>query len=310
MALGIRQWVEDLAATAWGDKPRRSYAEAEEKFVREHLTTIKPRAAERYGVSLKHLSEHFAGKMLHQVTRAELSAFETKRRSQGVAPGTIRRDLACLSSLLTSAEDWEWIDEGGNFIPAYLRRRARRGLKEAPPRTRYLTEAEEASLLANATEPARSVIALAIDSGLRREELFSLEWHQVDLLRKVIATTTMTKSGRRRMVPLPARSAQFLSTLPRRLDTVSVLVNPDTGARYVQMNKALKAAMRRAGITGFRWHDLRRTAGCRWLQRDGKSMAEVSMLLGHSSVTVTENRYAFLDADAVAESFGRTKAGT
>jgi integrase len=290
MALGIRQWVEDLAATAWGDKPRRSYAEAEEKFVREHLTTIKPRAAERYGVSLKHLSEHFAGKMLHQVTRAELSAFETKRRSQGVAPGTIRRDLACLSSLLTSAEDWEWIDEGGNFIPAYLRRRARRGLKEAPPRTRYLTEAEEASLLANATEPARSVIALAIDSGLRREELFSLEWHQVDLLRKVIATTTMTKSGRRRMVPLPARSAQFLSTLPRRL--------------------ALKAAMRRAGITGFRWHDLRRTAGCRWLQRDGKSMAEVSMLLGHSSVTVTENRYAFLDADAVAESFGRTKAGT
>ena len=60
-----------------------------------------------------------------------------------------------------------------------------------------------------------------------------------------------------------------------------------------------------------RWHDLRRTAGCRWLQRDGKSMEEVSLLLGHSSVLVTENSYAFLEAEKVAESLaGHTKAGT
>jgi integrase len=298
----LRQWLDELDATAWGDKPRRSYAEAEEKFIREHLTTIKVRAAQRYGVSLKHLSEHFAGKMLHQITKAELSSFETKRRTQGVSAGTIRRDLACLSSMLTSCEDWEWIDDGGNFIPAYLRKRAKRGLREAPARTRYLTADEEAALLVHATEPARSVIAMAIDTGLRREELFSLEWHQIDLLRKVIATTTMTKSGRRRVVPLPARSAQYLAQSPRHLDTAHVLVNPDTGTRYVHMDKALKAAMRRAKVADLRWHDLRRTAGCRWLQRDGKSLAEVSMLLGHSSVTVTENRYAFLDADAVAES--------
>lgn len=307
----LRQWLGELDAIAWGDKPRRTYAEAEERFIREHLTTIKVRSAERYGVSLKHLSEHFAGKMLHQITKGELSTFETKRRSQGVTPGTIRRDLACLSSLLSSCEDWDWLDEGGNFIPAYLRRRAKRGLREAPGRTRYLTETEEATLLSHATEPARSVIALAIDTGLRREELFSLEWHQIDILRKVITTTTMTKSGRARKVPLPARSAQFLAQLPRHLATPAVLVNPDTGIRYVHMDKALKSAMRRAGVTGLRWHDLRRTAGCRWLQRDGKSMAEVSMLLGHSSIAVTENRYAFSDADAVAESFAdRTVFGT
>jgi integrase len=90
-----------------------------------------------------------------------------------------------------------------------------------------------------------------------------------------------------------------------------VLVNPDTGTRYVNMVKGLEAARRRSSTAALCWHDLRRTAGCRWLQRDGRQMAEVSMLLGHSSVAVTEQRYAFLDSEAVAESLGgRTNSGT
>jgi hypothetical protein len=132
----LRIWLDDLDAIAWGEKPRRSFEEASEKFIREHLTAIKPNAAKRYGVSLKSLVGHFAGKTLDRITSAELSEFETKRRTEGVTAGTIRRDLACLSSMLTSAEEWEWIDDGKNPVPSYLRRRAKRGLKEASPRTR------------------------------------------------------------------------------------------------------------------------------------------------------------------------------
>lgn len=320
----LRQWLDNLDAIAWGEKPRRSYIEAEEKFIREHLTTIKPKAALRYGVSLKHLSEHFGGKMLHQITSAELSSFETKRRTQGVSAGTIRRDLACLSSLLSSCIDWEWVDTNG--VPSYLRRRSKRGLKEAPPRTRYLTTNEEARLIAAASPAkmlnkngrqngkwtcAREAITVNIDTGLRREELFSLTWDQVDLTRGVIKTTTLTKNGRPRLVPLPQRSRTVLGTLPRHIDTPYVFVNPATGERFVNMDKGLKSAARRASIKDLRWHDLRRTAGCRWLQRDSKTMAEVSLLLGHSSIKVTEERYAFLEAEVVAQSLsGRTKVGT
>jgi len=248
---------------------------------------------------------------LNQISSAELSAFETSWRTEGVTAGTVRRDLACLSSLLTSAIEWEWIDEGTNPVPSYMRRRAKRGLKEAPPRTRYLTEAEEVKFLEATTPAVQQAITLAIDTGLRREELFGLKWSQIDFDRGIITTTTKTKSGRSRHVPLPQRARTIVGTLPRRVDCPYVLVNPDTETRYVQMNKGLKAAMRRAGIKDLRWHDLRRTAGCRWLQRDGKSMEEVSMLLGHSSVQVTENRYAFLNGESVAESLsGRTETGT
>ena len=164
----LRTWLDELDAIAWGEKPRYTYAETEEKFIREHLKTIKYRSAERYGTSLKHLSEHFGGMMLHQITSGALSEFETKRRSAGMAPGTIRRDLACLSSMLTSAIDWEWLEDSGNPVPSYMRRRAKRGLKEAPPRTRYLSEAEEVLLLQHATLGVRRAIILAIETGLRR----------------------------------------------------------------------------------------------------------------------------------------------
>lgn len=304
----FRDWLGDLDAIKWGERPRRSFEETAKKFIAEHLTAIKPGAAKRYGVSLKQLVRTFAGKTIESIGSAELSEFETLRRTDGVTASSIRRDLACLSSMLTSAVDWEWIDV--NPVPAYLKRRARRGLREGSPHTRYLTLDEETALLAAATSEPRSAMALAIDTGLRREELFSLQWTQIDLIRGVIKTTTQTKNGRARMVPLPSRSRTILGTLVRYLNCPYVLVNPDTKTRYVQMDKGLKAARRRSGIAMLCWHDLRRTAGCRWLQRDGKSMAEVSILLGHSSVQVTERSYAFLDAETVAESLSGIDADT
>lgn len=307
----FRDWLADLDAIKWGDKPRRSFDEAAERFIREHLTTVKPSTARRYGDSLKHLVGHFAKLTLDQIESAQLSDFETARRSDGVTPSTIRRDLSCLSGIFSSAIDWEWIEDGGNPVTSYMRRRAKRGLREAPARTRYLAPDEEAKLLAAATDAPRLAMALAIDTGLRREELFSLQWVQIDQIRARIHTTKNTKNGKDRFVPLPRRSAQLLAQTTRRIDSPFVLVNPDTGTRYLAMNKGLKAAMRRAGISDLCWHDLRRTAGCRWLQRDGKSMEEVSILLGHGSSKITSERYAFLVSEQVAESLsGRTKDGT
>jgi hypothetical protein len=69
--------------------------------------------------------------MLDQIKSGPLSDFETKRRADGVTNGTIRRDLACLSSLLTSAGEWEWID--ANPVPPYLRRRPSAGSRKPLP---------------------------------------------------------------------------------------------------------------------------------------------------------------------------------
>lgn len=300
-----QQWFGRLEAIAWGDKPRYLFFEVVERFIGDHLPTLKPASARRYGVSLKWLAEKFAGKFLLDIGREELSDFEAWRRQMGASAPTIRRDLACLSSMFAAAEDWEWIDDGSNPVVGFMKRRAKRGLREAPERTRYLSEGEEARLLSAATPESREAIVVAIDTGLRREEQFSLMWSQVDLARGVISTTTDTKSRRSRLVPISARVAQILAQRKAAAalsKTTSVHVfSHEDGGRLVHMNKGLAGATRRAGLKDLRWHDLRRTAGCRWLQRDKLPMKEVSSLLGHRSVTTTERHYAFLNQAKVAE---------
>lgn len=295
----LRQWLDQMDAQAWGEKPPRPWEAVWERFVREHFPSLKPTSRRRYGVSLKNLSRLLDGKTIQQVTPALLSEFETMRRTEGATAPTIRRDLACLSCLLAYCEEWEWIDDGKNIVPSYMRRRRRRGLKEAPGRTRYLSEEEEAALLQHASEPARTAILLAIDSGLRDQELMKLRWEQIDFRGNTIDTLTRTKSGKQRFAPLSKRSAQILAQRPRHFKSPFVFYHAD-GKPYLRVRKAFETALTKAGIKDVRWHDLRRTAGCRWL-RAGTSMDDVSTMLGHATVAITQRSYAFLNSEEVAQ---------
>jgi integrase len=245
-------------------------------------------------VSLAWLADEFEGKYLDQIGTAELAEFERKRREAGVTSTTIRRDFACLSSIFGSCIEWEWCDL--NPVPAYMRRRKKRGLREAPARTRYLSREEEATLLAKASPEVQVAMMFAIDTGLRREEQFGLTWDKVDLKAGEILLDGSTKSGKPRRVPLLPRTARILAQLPRHIRSKYVFCHHN-GDRFVHMNKGMKAARRRAGLKALRWHDLRRTCGCRLLQDDAMSMEGVKEWLGHSTVVVTERTYAFLEIE-------------
>jgi integrase len=306
----LETWLKRLDAIAWGERPRISFNEAVRQFILEHLPTLKPSAARRYAVSLKWLADKFDGRFLDEINRQSLSEFETTRRSAGASPPTVRRDLACLSSVLAMCEDKDWMEEGKNPVPGFLRRRAKRGLKEGQARMRYLSHTEEAACLSVASAPLREAIILAIETGLREQELFSLTWPQVDLRTRTITTTRDTKNRRARVVPLGERAAQFLAQWKGSQTgaVVSLYVfHHEDGSRYRNLYKGFKAIARRIGIADINWHDLRRTAGCRWLQDQGKSLAEVMTMLGHSSVLVTEKSYAFLDGRKVAENTAAQK---
>jgi integrase len=244
-------------------------------------------------VSLKALGRKFAGQYLDHINKTTLYEFEQMRRSEGVTTATIRRDLTCLSSLMSSAVEWDWIEI--NPVRSYMSsRRKRGGLTESPPRTRYLSHEEEAALISAAANELGKIIGLAIDTGLRREELFSLTWKQIDLVASTLRTTTDTKTGTVRTVPLLPRAANFLSTHPRNIRSPYVFCNA-SGQRYGSRRKGFENAAAKAGITDIRWHDLRRTCGCRLLQDHGLRLEEVRLWLGHSSIAVTEQSYAFLE---------------
>lgn len=295
----LRVWLEEQDAMQWGDKPIPDYSEAMTHFLDTHCTQIRPASARRYEVSAKSLSKHFIGLTLGQITHAKLSEFETARRREFVTASTIRRDLACLSSMIeTAIVDYDL--EMPNLVSSYLRKRKKRGvLKESPPRIRYLSHEEEAALIDAAMPYLQPMIRFAIDTGLRLEEQLSLRWdqHIYTREREIRLAHTGTKSGIGRSVPILPRSLGVLHALPRHIKEPWVFHKQSTGERYKKLTRGLAGAARRAGIKDLRWHDLRRTCGCRLLQDHGMSIEQVSKWLGHATIAQTQRAYAFLEVE-------------
>ena len=310
----LRTWLTELEASSWGDRPRITFANAAKAFIVGYLPELKPSSATRYGVSLKWLSDKFGNAMMDEIGREELSAFESWRKAIGASSPTVRRDLACLSSVFSYCEDQDWIEDNVNPVPGFLKRRAKRGLTESPPKRRYLSPDEETALLEECGPLTYDAVCVAIDTGLRLGEQLSLTTPQVDLKRGMISTTDDTKSRRKRWVPLPDRSAQILAQrirVNRSEQRPSFFVFcHENGDAFTTFDNGFHAAIKRAKLPKLTWHDLRRTAGCRWLQRDKRTMEEVSALLGHASLITTQKHYAFLEEETVAQDVGRTKPGT
>ena len=277
-------------------------------------------------MSLLTLAPHFEDKTLQDVGKGDLMAFVSARRKEKVSPSTIRRDLACLSSVFSVAEDWDLCD--GNPVLPFLRAQKRRGgLKESPPRVRYLSGEEELGILRlarakfdacrlrdGAPNPRAltklmilSAIAVAIDFGLSDEEQLRLRWPQVDFDRgengEITVLASASKNKRERRVPLLPRTRAILSGLPRHPKTDLVFWHRN-GVGFYDLNHTLQRLGAEVGVTGIRWHDLRRTCGCRLLQDHKMPIELVSFWLGHSSVVQTQRAYAFLKVDQLHESLG------
>ncbi|MFD1491044.1 phage integrase SAM-like domain-containing protein, partial [Ancylobacter vacuolatus] len=129
----LRTWLDELDGEKWGKRPKITVDTACNLFLREHGPTLRPGSVKRYYSSIKWLTEQMGEKLLTAIGTAELREFETWRRTRGASAPTVRRDLACLSSIYGFAIEKEWVEV--NPVSAFLRARKKRGLKESPPRT-------------------------------------------------------------------------------------------------------------------------------------------------------------------------------
>jgi integrase len=158
-------------------------------------------------------------------------------------------------------------------------------LQENNARVRYLTDVEEVRLRAEMRETHWVVVALALNTGLRRGELFALRWDDVDCATNVL-TILRTKSGRTRHVPMNAAVRAILGALESRGRSPYVLPSAN-GARprdaHNFVGRVFAPALKGAGIEDFRWHDLRHTFASR-LVMQGVDLRSVQEFLGHTDI--------------------------
>jgi len=149
------------------------------------------------------------------------------------------------------------------------------------------------------------MVRLAIYTGMRAGEIQSLRRNQVDLSQRVVRLTK-TKNGSARTVPLVMQAVEVLrealANPIRPIDTDLVFWGEpgrDGHRRPYEYNPAWRRALKRAGITGLRFHDLRHEAVSRLVEA-GLGDQEVAAISGHKSMQMLK-RYTHLRAEDLVE---------
>ena len=224
---------------------------------------------------------------LTDCTPAWLDEQRRQLERQGLAPQTVLHYLKFLRHLLNRAVRDELIP-GNPFTKVCLP-------KVAPAAVRFLSPSEERRLLRALAPRDRLVIRLALVTGLRSGEQFSLRWEQIDWRSRTI-TLPRTKSGQPQYRLLSREAIELLTdlrsrakgspwVLPSRQKTTHLLAKNFYHRRFLP-------AIEKAKLTHLTWHHLRHTFASR-LAMSGQSDQTIAALLGHASTALVK-RYAHL----------------
>lgn len=264
---------------------------------------------------------------LLEISELRAQEWRTKRLKAGIKPVTVNRALVTLRAMLNRAVEWGVIpynplkgvkamkvdrskviryldqDEANRLREALDRREAEnrerrkrfnewkvaRGLDTLPERLEYFTD------------HLKPIVLLALNTGMRRGEIFKLQWQDVDLKRRMLTVHgANAKSETTRHIPLNDEALAVLTAWRNQCEQNQTgLVfksprakNPGESEELDNINKSWRGLLEYAGISNFRFHDLRHTFAS-WLVMRSVDLNTVRELLGHSDIKMTL-RYAHL----------------
>lgn len=261
----IEQGSSPFPATSLRDVPLRA-------IINRYLDEVTPtkRSADTEQLRLQKLSrDPLADIALADLNASHLAAYRD-RRLETVKSGTIRRELSLIHHALDIARK-EWgMPLGTNPVTSL------RLPKLNNARDRRLREGEF-EILMKAISTCRgdqlaSIVQLAIHTGMRRGEILDLAWDRIDLAKR-LAHIPHTKTGKPRTIPLTDDTIDILMAMPGRSGPVFT-ISPNA------LKLSWQRAVRRSGLSDFRFHDLRHEAVSRFFEI-GLAMPEVALISGH-----------------------------
>jgi integrase len=274
----------DIAEGKYLDKlpgETKTLHDLRERFLREHGPRVGKMTVVAYKLHFNRLTEFFGDIPISQLTPRLVSEYKQKRLGMGRRPATVNREMSTLSKALNIAKnEWEWIRE--NPLSRVQKER------EDNKRQRWLLEEEEKLLLAVCPDWLRDVVTFAIYTGMRQGEIINLEWKDVDMFRKCVILLK-TKNKEPRTIPLADTALEVIKRRSkfRNLKVRTVFLSV-TGGKIEQakLGKKFRRALEEAGITNFRFHDLRHTFGSR-LAQAGADLFHIARLMGHKNISTT-----------------------
>ena len=252
-----------------------------------------------YGFQLgRHIFPALGSMLLRDINRAQIEACLSNMKRKGHATSTLRNIRATFSTVLQAAVEHGFLAKN----PAHgIRIREADTKKER----RFYSPAEMGRLLAVLPEPCRSVVLVAVLTGMRIGEILALRWKRIDALHGTIEVaenhscgefvTPKTKSSRR---VIPMSSA--LSDVLRKHRAEGGECSPDALVFRTSKgtplnpknlyNRDLAPACDQIEQPRVSWHSFRHTHAT-LLGEVGGSLKTAQALLGHSDLETTLNTY-------------------
>ena len=255
--------------------------------------TLEPGTAAIYATTFRHFTDSSGNPPLRLITARHFDRYKAERL-RVVRPATVNIELRTLKAAFRMAVRWNMIKRSPLDGITLAR------VPERQPA--YFTKDEFQRLLVAIKEQwLHDVVLFAGVTGMRQGEILSLRWDQVDFTRRVArvesSTSFRTKTGKRRSVPLSETAMDVLRSRcsSQQGMTVFTLRGKPLLRRWV--TTMLRRYVKALGMDGrLNYHSLRNSFAS-WLALDGVSIYQISKLLGHSDVTITQQYYAHLQPD-------------
>jgi len=241
-----------------------------------------PNTTKVFKVTFKQFQKKIGNPQLHEITQQVLNEYFMYRSNKTIHPA--RKDLINLSSAFTYAV------KQGFLLENPCRSFKRFKLPEKQPL--FYSAIEFELLLKEIKEQdIKDLVVFALHTGLRQMELLTLTWNQINFKERMILLdnqTNITKSKRIRTIPLSIKALQILTERERAKTGKYIFTLKGIPMTQKFISKRFKNYVISAKLNPkLNFHSLRHTFAS-WLVQRGVSIYEVSKLLGHSSVNVTQ----------------------
>lgn len=231
------------------------------KLMEQYLeySRANKKSSERDLTSSKHLIPFFGNKRINEVTPWLIEKYKIKRKEEikakhphkaerDVSFASISLELAMLKHFFNMAIKWGKAEHN----PV-------KGIKtfKAKSIERYLEQDEINKLIDACSEPVKTITITALNTGMRLREILKLKITDIDFKNSIINIRD-SKNGDNGKVPI---NDYLQETLQGYLEGYKgIYVFPDKDGKHRKdIRGSFQAALKKAGITNFRFHDLRHT---------------------------------------------------
>jgi len=255
-----------------------------EKFLEYSKTNKK--SYTRDITSSRVLIDYFGGKTIQQINTWHIEQYKSKRQKditrfgKPPAKATINRELAFLKTMFSKAIKWN-ITNTNPVKDVKL-------FKENNTNLRILSNEEFNKLYESANDFLKPVLLVAINTGMRRSEIFNLKWQDINNEQEYICVAK-SKNDESRIIPMNVILRDTLLRLKNNSNSEYVFTQSD-GTPIKSVKTIFWSALNRSGINHCRFHDLRHSFASR-LVMAGVDIVTVQELMGHKSIIMTR-RYS------------------